>query len=528
MAIPVDDGEPCRRHQLELCAICIDDINDATAPIPRARFRSTSKERRAPWQLVDHLRPWQVEALERWVAAGNRGIVEAATGTGKTMLAIGAIHLLRGTLEDALRIAIVVPTTALADQWRVELQRKLGLRSDVIGDLHSAATVTFEHIRHPILITVLPTARRRLPAVITGWMESNRKTLLIVDECHRAGSDFNRSIFDATPHFTLGLSATPERDDGNEVANLYPAIGEPVFRYPLVSALDDDILAPLVSVNLYVDFTTHEQMEWNAISEDLTQAFAGLFVEHPHLRDLPSGKMFKHIALLAKNGHPQAGQILRLLTDRRRVLDEASQRAACVNELLHWVASIGRKAIIFHETITSAQYNYGRLRRAGVRVAMDHSQLPKGVRRGELEGFRTRRYRVLVAVRALDEGIDVPAAEVAVIAAGTRSRRQRIQRIGRVLRPETGKTAVVVSVLVRGTPEEPFVGGRDQALLGDRRVRHHRWPMQALANVLPDEMGNCVPDTYQIAAPEETVEEPIDNAIRDLTLRELGVQPQRF
>lgn len=517
--------ETCRRHQLEACPICVEEHEDSVASVTPPRVQVTTTARREPWLLIDPLRPWQVTALESWEASGHRGVVEAATGTGKTMLAIGAIQRLRAALDDVLRVAIVVPTTALADQWRAELQRKLGLRSDAIGELHSASTVPFEHNRHAVLVTVLPTARRTLSGVIARWTANNHQTLLIVDECHRAGSDANRLIFDAVVDYALGLSATPERDDGNEVTNIYPAIGEPVFRYPLVTALDDDILAPLVSINLYVDFTPTEQLEWNLIGEDLARAFATLFASNPALGQLPTGRLFKRVASLAVVGDQSAAQILRLINDRRQILDEASQRVACVNQVLQWVASTGRKSIIFHESISSAQHTYGRLRQGGVRVALDHSQLPKGVRRGELEGFRSHRYRVLVAVRALDEGIDVPSAEVAVIAAGTRSRRQRIQRIGRVLRPETGKTAIVISVLVRGTPEEPFVGGRDQALLGDRRVRHHRWPMQPLATVLPDPEGNCVRDTYVVSVESISTDDRVEGAIRDLTLRELGVQP---
>ncbi len=517
--------EPCHRHQLEACPICADHDEPPAVSVRPPLTKSGPRAPGVPWLLTNQLRPWQESALEEWAASGRRGVVEAATGTGKTMLAMGAIQRLRAAFGDDLRIAIVVPTTALADQWRTELQRKLHVPTDAIGELHSTATVTFKADLHTVVITVLPTARRRLSAVMASWAEADLKSLMIVDECHRAGSDSNHSILNAPADFTLGLSATPERDDGHEATNVYPAIGGPFFRYPLVSALDDQILAPLISINLYVDFTATEQVMWDLITEELAQAFALLFAADPQLTKFSTGSMFREIGLLAASGDRTARWIVGLLSDRRALLSNSLQRAACVTEILRWVATTQCKAIIFHESIAGARLTYGALRRAGARVAMDHSQLPKGVRRGELEGFRTDRYQVLVAVRALDEGIDVPAAEIAVIAEGTRSQRQRIQRIGRILRPEEGKTAVVLSVLVRGTPEEPFVGGRDQALLGDQRVRHHRWPLRPLGAVLPDSTGQCVQSTYEPGSQPTVTHGDVECAIRDMTLHELDVEP---
>jgi superfamily II DNA or RNA helicase len=181
--------------------------------------------------------------------------------------------------------------------------------------------------------------------------------------------------------------------------------------------------------------------------------------------------------------------------------------------------------VVFHESIATAEGTYRALKRLGVRVGIDHSGLSKTVRRRELDRYRNDRYRVFVAVRALDEGVDIPSADVAVISAGTRSRRQRIQRIGRILRADRGKQALVVSILVRGTPEESLVGGRDTSLLGVRRVRHHRWPERSLAEILPDASGHCPPDTYKLRP--DAIAEGVDGAlgatVRDLTIRELGL-----
>jgi hypothetical protein len=178
---------------------------------------------------------------------------------------------------------------------------------------------------------------------------------------------------------------------------------------------------------------------------------------------------------------------------------------------LTWLGLIGRRAIVFHETIDGAEESYDFLRQHHVRAGLDHSGLAEAQRKLAMEGFRKERLQVLVAVRALDEGVDVPDAAVAVIAAGSRSRRQRIQRFGRVLRPAEGKEAVVITILVRKTPEEAAVGGQDAALLGSDRVRHYRWP-----GVPVDEAVLAPPSSYRPARPAYTIEDV-------LTLQALGL-----
>lgn len=518
------DDDVCRVHQLEACPICLSQKTSESAVA--SGQRRTDRDLPQPWALDRGLREWQQIALEAWVEAGHRGVIEAATGTGKTMVALAAIELLRTQHGERLRVAVVVPTIALADQWRTQLLQRLHLRPRWVGELHSAAERAFEDAAHSVLITVLPTARDRLGPVLEGWSSKGLLSLLVVDECHRSGADANSRIFETSADFRLGLSATPERDDGSEESKIYPELGRPVFRYPLIKALDDDdILAPVISLNLYVDFDEDEAAEWALLADELGKALVQLYQYWPSLSEMPTGRLFKRVGHLASQGDPRAGRVVGLLAARRSLLTEASARARCLHEILNWLSAADRKAVVFHESIATAEGTYLALKRREVTVGIDHSGLTKQVRRRELDRYRNDRYRVFVAVRALDEGVDIPAADVAVISAGTRSRRQRIQRIGRILRAGRGKQALVVSILVRDTPEESLVGGRDTALLGVRRVRHHRWPERSLAEVLPDESGHCPPDSYRIhSEPREAIDTgEIEQTVRDLTIRELGL-----
>lgn len=172
----------------------------------------------------------------------------------------------------------------------------------------------------------------------------------------------------------------------------------------------------------------------------------------------------------------------------------------------------GQRALVFHETIGAARQTHAYLvHRAHVPTALDHSELNGDVRTMAVESFRKGGVQVLVAVRALDEGVDVPDASVAVVAAGSRSRRQRIQRMGRVLRPAEGKQALVLTVLVRNTPEESAIGGRDAALVGAQRAFHHRWPGTPVAKAVRHPRS-----TYEVSEPDYSAQDR-------LTLLDLGV-----
>jgi len=435
------------------------------------------------WRLVPDLRTWQRDALQAWERAGHGGVVEAATGTGKTMVAFAAIAALRAEHGDDLRVACVVPTVVLARQWRDALTTHLRIPARQIGEQHSRASLEWKSSQ-PVLITVLNTARTHLRPVLQTWNRAGHKTFLIVDECHRSGSQTNAQIFTEGVDFSLGLSATPERTDLGHLEVVYPGLGPPVYSYPLRQALADGVLADLRSVNLYVDFNAVEQAEWDDVGRRIAAAMQRLLDGRPELRRYPEGKLWAVISRLARDSDMDATVIVGLLADRRRLLAGCDARRRCHDAIVEWIASRNERTLMFHETIEQAKAGHRLLKLAGVRAGLEHSQLAGANRAETLKRFRRGADRVLVTVRSLDEGLDVPDASVAVIACGSRSTRQRIQRLGRILRPGDDKRAVAVTILVRGTPEESHIGRRDGELLGAERVVHHRWPAVEVRDAL--------------------------------------------
>lgn len=164
-----------------------------------------------PLALVDgvHLAEWQANAVERWRDArhptrGRRhGIIEAVTGTGKTLAAIACIVDAVAEVPD-LRVAVVVPAQQLARQWAQELMARLGLTEREVGLRMTGSKASLR--THRIVVWVIDSARTALAKDCEGL-----QVLLVVDECHRSGSGKNLQIYRAPTRFRLGLSATAQR-----------------------------------------------------------------------------------------------------------------------------------------------------------------------------------------------------------------------------------------------------------------------------------------------------------------------------
>jgi superfamily II DNA or RNA helicase len=391
------------------------------------------------------LRPWQTAALTEWRAAGKRGIVAAATGTGKTRLAIEALS---GLTDDWVGV-IVVPTKALQSQWVEVLCRQLQTHPRNVGTIGGDSPKY--DVGQRFLVAILNSAKDRLPPLVEHWRQAGRKTLLVVDECHRAGArDGAQSLWSTTYEATLGLSATPERGDDGLDEILIPALGPVIYRYPLRAALDDRVLAPLTVANLYLDLNALEMAAYHAIE----------------------GRIERWVQSGASIGDPV---VQRLRAEQANVARRASGRQIAIRALIEGGLLQGRRSILFHETIDQAQRTADTLQELDFVYAIEHSKLPPEARTTGLRRFSSGSVDILITVRALDEGIDVPDANTAVIVSGNMNPRQRIQRAGRIIRP-SGEGSLLVSLFARGTPEEMQVGANDADLFGSSRVNHlARW-----------------------------------------------------
>lgn len=363
------------------------------------------------WSPISSVRQWQNDALSAWLDAGKHGVASVVTGAGKTIFAEICMNAFR-LMNPECQFVIVVPTLALLDQWYVSLLEDLRAAPDEIA-IYSGEGIADRS--RTINLMVLNTARQHATR-----LSRERSTFLIVDECHRAASAKNSQSLQGFHVATLGLSATPERDYDELFQEVVrPALGDIIYEYDYNRARADGIIAPFELVNVQTHMTEGEQKDYDR----LTRRLAAL--THRYNKGEDVGETIK-----------------RVLRQRASVSSNAAMRVPVAVKLVESQES--SRCLLFHEKISAAELIAELLRRRGTAVATYHSGLGPEIRRDNLRLFRRGQFDVLVSCRALDEGVNIPEASVAVIASSTASSRQRIQRLGRVLRRSPGKGAASV------------------------------------------------------------------------------------
>jgi superfamily II DNA or RNA helicase len=367
--------------------------------------------------------PHQSEALEAW-SRGKRGIVELPTGSGKTQLALRAIaEVGRGAL-------VLVPTLELLAQWCGVIERGLGLPAGAIGggqdDLQALTVCTYA------------SAYRR------GEQFGDRFCLAVFDECHHmAGQGYARIGEVLLAPYRLGLSATLERlDEGERV--LEQLIGPLVYRRS-ITELSGDVLADYRVETLHAELSDAEREAHDAARERY-RAFARERGLTP-----TSARAWQRFVFVA-SASAEGRAALDAYRQQRRIAYAPESKFALLARLLR--RHRGERLLVFTNDNRTA---YEVSRRFLLPVITHQTRTPE--RRAILARFRDARWPALVTSRVLNEGVDVPEANVAVILSGTSSVREHVQRLGRILRKAPGKEAVLYEVLSR-TTGETFVSQR--------------------------------------------------------------------
>lgn len=347
-----------------------------------------------------------------------RGVVAAVTGAGKTTFALLCISEFLQKYNTGT-ICIIVPTKALLDQWYLALVEDLGVEKADVG-LVVAGKREVEERR--FVVAVINSMRKSAEQIY-----KSQPLMLIVDECHRAGSDQNAAVLKGPHTATLGLSATPERqyDDGFE-KHIRPALGSILFEYGYEQAFADGVIVPFRLVNIRFALTRQEQKEYNAISQRIA-------------------------VLITKGREANQEQLEALLRKRASVSANSKLRIPIAVKLA--LQHSRERMLIFHESVQHATEIFSLLNERDIRSTIYHAGLPNEKRRENLRLFRNGYYPCLVCCRALDEGFNVPKTSIGIIASSTASVRQRIQRLGRVLRQAHGKERATIYTLYATDPE---------------------------------------------------------------------------
>jgi superfamily II DNA or RNA helicase len=396
---------------------------------------------------------WQTEALAAWARQGDQGVVEAVTGAGKTMVGVAAVLDQRRARGQAL---VLVPTKELAHQWLSTLRRWCP-PSTLVGALGDGGQATLAS--HDVVVAVVNSVRASDPR------PTRPRGLLVADECHRYASDANRQALDGRMTRRLGLSATYARDDDGHRRWLDPYFGGTCFRLGYREAVTGGVVArPAVAlVGVRLD---HEE---RGAYENLTEAMrrsAAVLVERYGVTGHPYAAFAREVHALANRSGDaeatlQARRYRHAVLERRRRLAEAGGKRDRLAELLPAIRAAER-TIVFTQTIAASEAAAALLGARGFPAGVVHSGLPPADRRRVLARFSNGELRALSAPRVLDEGVDVPAADLAVIVGASRSRRQMVQRMGRILRVKAdGRLARFAVLFAEDTVEDPHNGAHE-------------------------------------------------------------------
>ena len=366
--------------------------------------------------------------MDRWCQT-QHGVVKVVTGGGKTVFACFCMAEFFEKYPEG-RVVVVVPTTALLDQWAIDICFATDIKESEVASFSGQEK---SDSLKKINIFVINTARNLVEKLFYGKKE---KLMLVMDECHRAGAAKNSKSMLGEYTMTLGLSATPEReyDDGFE-EKVMPILGPVIYDYSYEEAYKDEVIVNFNLQNIKIQNISTSSSEKIKINGNT-----------------PFSESKRAIARATSMSESEK-QALRVLWSVKLALMHSKERV-----------------IIFHEKIDAINLIVDMLLNEDVNVVAYHSKLSTPHRRDNLRLFRKGQFQVLATCRALDEGANIPEASVAIIAHSTKSTRQRIQRLGRVLRKAPNKEMAVIYTLYIDEEEKRLLVEEESGLLGVANV----------------------------------------------------------
>lgn len=402
------------------------------------------------------LYPHQIDAIDAWFKNGNKGIFEMATGTGKTFTSIKATEKLKKDISN-LVVVIACPLAHLAEQWKLDI-RKVGFSHifDIYGSANSNWKTDLDNLifnlklgifDEAVIITTHDTFSSEF--FIDKLRNIHNPLLLIVDEMHHVGSSKYQSGLLNKYEYRLGLSATPSRYMDDEGTNyLLEYFGGIIFKFDIEDALfntDKDgksFLTPYCYCPIRIQFNEEELDEYKKLSLTIAQLYSRL-----------NNKYNADVNESLQNA----------IRKRKRLVNNVESKYDALIDILNKIDNLDH-LIIF----CSPQQRLNVLKiLKDMDIGPVHSFTSKeGTKRVDkfdglsereylLKMFDKGEYKALIAMKCLDEGVDVPSADKVIIMSSTTNPMEYIQRRGRVLRRYPNKDKAIIYDMVV-IPEERF------------------------------------------------------------------------
>jgi len=384
------------------------------------------------------LRDYQRKAVDDWLDAGGRGILEMATGTGKTWVAISCAAAMLERTGSQLTV-VAVPQKHLAGQWAADLKKAFPTAK--VLEAHSAASGWQTRVakcladlnsglrEHVVVVATHSTAASTLGKYIAQVGGSVPSILFIGDECHGLGARESRKALDERYVYRLGLSATPDRlYDAEGTAVLHEFFGASLPAFRIAEALNTidpvtghTVLCPYEYHPVFVTLSGFELEEYVKLTQKIYQAL-----------------------IYSKKDSTPDEWLERFLFQRAKITKRAGAKIVALDRILAEIGDdLGKCLIYCLDSVQVAEVSELLSQRDVVFSHFDgDDELPK--RFQILDNLANDRIQAVVAMKCLDEGVDVPSARMGIILASSTNPREFIQRRGRILRQAPGKTSAVV------------------------------------------------------------------------------------
>jgi superfamily II DNA or RNA helicase len=384
------------------------------------------------------LRDYQNAAIEEWKKNDYRGIFEMATGTGKTFTALGAISKLKKE-KERLFVIISCPFIHLAEQWQYEAI-KFGLDSILVGESKSLwednamrQAQLFRRKKIDLVVLITTNASFSSESFQKIIDQSLEETLLVIDEVHYAGAKNIRSFLPDRCSYRLGLSATPERHGDEEgTFHLFNYFGPIVFSLPIEDAIGK-YLTGYYYHPIPVELTKEEFEEYLRLTNQI-------------------------IRLIGKKDEQNRKRREQLLIRRARVQNNSINK-------LEWLRKNLSKLPLDYSLFYAGDQIFNDVKmilgkELKVKIHEFTSRQDLSERRKLLIDFQQQKIQSLIAMKCLDEGVDVPPTRVAYFLASSSNPKEFIQRRGRVLRESPGKDYAIIYDLISLPPVQFIENGR--------------------------------------------------------------------
>lgn len=390
------------------------------------------------------LHNYQEDAIDTWLKKSGRGIFDMATGTGKTYTALGALSKLSSLLHDHLAVLIICPYQHLVEQWVGDI-KVFGVKPLICYSRYNwkkQLKNTIEDYKLGIInnfCVITTNATFATPAMQSEIAKMDGDFCLVVDEAHNFGSKKQLSCMSDKFNYRLALSATINRHhDEYGTQRLFDYFGEKCIEYTLKQAINDDKLTPYYYYPILVSFTEEELHEY----VEITDKVAKILKKVPHGDDLP-----------------QSAE--RLLIKRARIIAGAQEKVNALKEVIKSYKEEKQLLVYCGATNVESEYlsdndfdsseqrqidevtsllgNTLQMRVTQFTSAEDSKQ-----RELIKEEFSKGEIQALVAIKCLDEGMNIPGIKTAFILASSTNPKEYIQRRGRVLRKAPGKVYATI------------------------------------------------------------------------------------